>query len=169
MCPQTSPDLLDAIDRLVGWTYMKRVIGSREEDEIRTELDQKGRQGDKLPKCPHGRSQVRFRENHHPHDNLDLPIFSTDAILPVMATRTQPDEHERIRPGPPSPYPWDKWCDGSWWHVKRGEDYTVVTKSFRATAFKYAKRHGYALRTHVVGDGMIMRMERQETTRGGSA
>ncbi|MGN6257119.1 MAG: hypothetical protein ACTHN3_05115 [Solirubrobacterales bacterium] len=57
-------------------------------------------------------------------------------------------------PGGPgkSKYPWDEWFDGSPWLLRRGEDYSTNTESFRAIASRAAKVEGKQLRTRLVKD-----------------
>src|SRR3954453_23202828 len=52
--------------------------------------------------------------------------------------------------GRPAKYPWREWADGSVWHVVRGVDYDVATRSMRATLFAYAAREDLAVRTRRV-------------------
>lgn len=33
-------------------------------------------------------------------------------------------------------YPWNKWCDGAWWLIIGGEDYTVHDTTFANTVYR---------------------------------
>lgn len=58
-------------------------------------------------------------------------------------------------PGGPgkSKYPWHEWFNGSPWLLRRGEDYSTSTASFRAIAGRAAKQEGLKLRTRLIKDG----------------
>jgi hypothetical protein len=49
-------------------------------------------------------------------------------------------------------YPWDEWLDGSIWLLRKDEDYSSTTLSFRATISKTAKREGKKVRSRTVKD-----------------
>ena len=51
---------------------------------------------------------------------------------------------ERQRP----PYPWTKWMNGKPWRVRRGEDFTCKTDSFRSMLRSYASEAGLGVRTN---------------------
>src|SRR4051794_35049019 len=65
--------------------------------------------------------------------------------------------------GRPAKYPWREWADGSVWHIVRGVDYDVATRSMRATLFAYAAREDLAVRTRRVTvdgqEGLVFRFD----------
>lgn len=57
-------------------------------------------------------------------------------------------------------YPWDKWLDGTAWHLRRGAegDYQVLTTAMRAYLYNEARRRGMAVETvrDVDGEGLTI-------------
>jgi hypothetical protein len=57
-------------------------------------------------------------------------------------------------------YDWEKYTDGEWWALKRGEDYTAQTVSVRASAARWGRQAGYKVSTGLLkeGDGFALCM-----------
>jgi hypothetical protein len=58
-----------------------------------------------------------------------------------MAQRLKPDQqhwltHEHRSSSVKEKYPWREWCDGSWWVIEEGRDYTVTQKTFENTVYR---------------------------------
>lgn len=52
----------------------------------------------------------------------------------------------------PTGYPWSRWTDGSVWRLRRGEDYTVSSRSMERTIRAYASRRGRTVSVRVFPD-----------------
>ena len=59
-------------------------------------------------------------------------------------------------PGRPSKYPWETWLDGGIYKLKRGEDYEVMTSSFKSAAKSAAKTRGQKLRFMPLESGSVL-------------
>lgn len=54
-----------------------------------------------------------------------------------------PEQHGRPK------YPWNEWCDGSWWAASWGRDFTCSLVSFQALVHDTAKKRGCIAHTVV--------------------
>lgn len=61
---------------------------------------------------------------------------------------------------PRTEYDWEKYADGEWWSLKRGEDYTAQTVSVRTSAKRWGNQQGYTVQTALLkdGDGFVLCM-----------
>lgn len=73
-----------------------------------------------------------------------------------MAEKVDPTTMPGLPSGAPAKYPWQTWMDGDWWLLKKGEDYEVETRSFRATVQQYARRRGHVATTRLVEGGLLV-------------
>jgi hypothetical protein len=54
-------------------------------------------------------------------------------------------------------YPWDAWCDGSWWLIERGTDYSVTDKTFSNTVYKMKAHYGPIQLHQIYGVGWLLK------------
>lgn len=65
--------------------------------------------------------------------------------------------------------PWRKWMNGSWWHLRKGEDYTMGDQSFRSGFYTRARRWGLKAEMHMVEGGYCARALPREGQGEGAA
>jgi hypothetical protein len=61
--------------------------------------------------------------------------------MPELLPAGMPERPNRSR------FDFDQWADGQAWKFVRGEDYTSSTLTFRHNVNRWAKRHGYEVKT----------------------
>jgi hypothetical protein len=66
-----------------------------------------------------------------------------------------------VKATPRSDYNWERYADGSWWELRRKEDYTVQTATARQAAIKWGRKEGYRVETGNLkeGDGFALRFK----------
>ena len=52
----------------------------------------------------------------------------------------------------PRRYPWEQWCDGSIWEIRRGEDYDVPTENMRVNLHERTRQRVMKVRTEKFKD-----------------
>lgn len=53
-------------------------------------------------------------------------------------------------------YPWDQWCDGGIWRIRRGVDFFGAVENFRSSIHNQAVKRGRKARTNREGDDTIV-------------
>ena len=54
-------------------------------------------------------------------------------------------------------YPWNEWCDGSWWLIERNKDYFVADVTFQNTVYKMKAHYGPIQLNTVRGVGFLLK------------
>jgi hypothetical protein len=66
--------------------------------------------------------------------------------------------------GRPATYPWDTWMDGSAWRIRRGEDYSIPSKTMAAVIRAHGWRNGLRASARVKSDIDAVEFQFETTT-----
>jgi len=79
------------------------------------------------------------------------------------------EQFQPLRPkrqGKPK-YPWQDWLNGEPWLLYAGEDFTCQSDSLVSSAAKFAQRNGFAVRSSISEDGLIVSLQAIERRKKG--
>jgi hypothetical protein len=89
---------------------------------------------------------------------LGPPLDEEDAQVQMAAATPSPAEYEARRIAAMSrshKYPWEKWDDGKWHVIVRGEDFNVAIPIMQTQIHRYAARHDKVACAYKISDTQI--------------